>query len=57
MVIIESKKESVGVYCYLLMGVFYMLLMVVVGGLCIVFFFVFGIEVFKELGMLAAVLM
>lgn len=57
MVIIESKKESVGVYCYLLMGVFYMLLMVVVGGLCIVFFFVFGIEVFKELGMLVVVLM
>lgn len=34
-----------------------MLSMVVVGGLCIAFFFVFGIEAFKESGTLVAALM
>lgn len=53
----EKVEEKKGVYKYLMMGVLYMLFVVVVGGFIIVFFFVFGIEVFKEEGILVVVLM
>ena len=52
----SEKDEKVGLYKHLLTGVSYMLPMVVAGGLLTALSFCFGIEAFKEVGSLAAIL-